>query len=118
MKSGLVLFIVVATIILVWTSKVVKTESTSSEDDATDKEMVTCGSIIKLKNLMTSGRLHSHNVNYGTGSKQQSVTGFPEADDANSLWIIESGFGEKPCEQGSPIRADQIVRFRHAATNK
>jgi hypothetical protein len=38
---------------------------------------VTCGSMIKLRHLATSFRLHSHQVAYGSGSGQQSVTGSP-----------------------------------------
>ncbi|CAL9054077.1 unnamed protein product [Musa banksii] len=33
-------------------------------------------------------RLHSHDVPYGSGSGQQSVTGSPDADDSNSCWVI------------------------------
>lgn len=35
----------------------------------------------------TKFRLHSHDVPYGSGSGQQSVTGFPNVDDANSYWV-------------------------------
>jgi dolichyl-phosphate-mannose--protein O-mannosyl transferase len=38
-------------------------------------EMVTCTSIIKLQNVQRGVRLHSHEVKYGGGSGQQSVTG-------------------------------------------
>ncbi|THU49033.1 hypothetical protein C4D60_Mb06t05310 [Musa balbisiana] len=33
-------------------------------------------------------RLHSHDVPYGSGSGQQSVTGSPDVDDSNSCWVI------------------------------
>ena len=49
---------------------------------------VTYGSAIKLMHEKTKFRLHSHEVNYGAGSGQQSVTGFPTGDDANSYWVI------------------------------
>lgn len=39
------------------------------------QEMVTCGSMIKLRHVPTGFRLHSHQVAYGSGSGQQSVTG-------------------------------------------
>ncbi len=39
------------------------------------QEMVTCGSLIKLRHASTGFRLHSHQVAYGSGSGQQSVTG-------------------------------------------
>lgn len=38
----------------------------------------------------TKYRLHSHDVPYGSGSGQQSVTGFPNVDDANSYWVCNS----------------------------
>jgi dolichyl-phosphate-mannose--protein O-mannosyl transferase len=38
----------------------------------------------------TKYRLHSHDVPYGSGSGQQSVTGFPNVDDANSYWVRNS----------------------------
>ncbi|ONK60439.1 uncharacterized protein A4U43_C08F18470, partial [Asparagus officinalis] len=47
---------------------------------------VTYGSLIKLMHEKTKFRLHSHDVPYGSGSGQQSVTGFPDVDDANSYW--------------------------------
>lgn len=41
----------------------------------TGNEMVTCTSVIKLQNVQRGVRLHSHEVKYGSGSGQQSVTG-------------------------------------------
>jgi dolichyl-phosphate-mannose--protein O-mannosyl transferase len=35
----------------------------------------------------TKYRLHSHDVPYGSGSGQQSVTGFGGVQDANSYWV-------------------------------
>lgn len=55
-------------------SKILDSPSHSTE---TKPIPVTCGSIIKLKHKNTKTRLHSHEVTYGTGSGQQSVTGFP-----------------------------------------
>jgi dolichyl-phosphate-mannose--protein O-mannosyl transferase len=43
-----------------------------------DLTYVTCGSVIKLQHVATEHRLHSHQVNYGGGSGQQSVTGLPD----------------------------------------
>ncbi len=48
---------------------------------------VTHGSVIKLQHERTKFRLHSHEVPYGSGSQQQSVTGFPGVEDANSFWV-------------------------------
>lgn len=47
---------------------------------------VTCGSVIKLENESKTGvRLHSHDIKYGSGSGQQSVTAV-ENQDTNSYW--------------------------------
>ncbi|MED6142675.1 Stromal cell-derived factor 2-like protein, partial [Stylosanthes scabra] len=48
---------------------------------------ITYGSVIKLMHEKTKFRLHSHDVPYGSGSGQQSVTGFPNVDDSNSYWV-------------------------------
>jgi len=54
----------------------------------TGMESVTCGSTIKLVHEESRFRLHSHEVNYGTGSGQQSVTAHGSKDDPNSYWLV------------------------------
>ena len=49
---------------------------------------VTCGSVIKLQHANTGVNLHSHEISYGSGSGQQSVTGFTGGDDANDYWSV------------------------------
>lgn len=44
--------------------------------------------MIKLKHAATGYDLHSHEISYGSGSGQQSVTGFKDTSDANSLWVV------------------------------
>ena len=83
-----------------------------------DFKYVTCGSTIKLKHANTNYRLHSHDIPYGSGSKQQSVTAHPAADDPNSLWTIKAGFGYPGCRHGEPIEAGAVIRLQHAATKK
>lgn len=47
---------------------------------------VTCGSVVKLENnSKPKVRLHSHDIKYGSGSGQQSVTA-AENQDTNSYW--------------------------------
>lgn len=55
-------------------------------------QQITYGSAIKLMHEKTKFRLHSHDVPYGSGSGQQSVTGFPNVDDSNSYWVLLSFF--------------------------
>lgn len=62
-------------------------------------EYVTYGSVIKLMNANYEVRLHSHDVKYGTGSGQQSVTGVELSEDINSHWVIKGESG-KLCVRG------------------
>lgn len=49
---------------------------------------VTCGSTIKLEHQGTRAQLHSHEIMYGSGSGQQSVTGNHAGNEAASYWIV------------------------------
>ena len=53
-----------------------------------DDELVTCYSVFKFMNVNDGSRLHSHDVKYGSGSGQQSVTAVKNSDDINSHWQI------------------------------
>ncbi len=63
-------------------------------------DYVTWSSVVKLINSNSNARLHSHDVKYGTGSGQQSVTAVKSADDHNSYWQIMPAFGVKGIERG------------------
>lgn len=78
---------------------------------------VTCGSVIKLLNSDYRVRLHSHDVKYGTGSGQQSVTGTEVQEDVGSHWAIKYKTGQ-PCPRGEPIKCGSVIRLEHIATNK
>ena len=66
---------------------------------------MTCGSVIKLQHDQTKALLHSHEIPYGSGSGQQSVTGNFESIDANSMWAIKP---LKVCTRSQGV--DDIVR--------
>ncbi|KAI3717846.1 hypothetical protein L1987_69723 [Smallanthus sonchifolius] len=78
---------------------------------------ITYGSVIKLMHEKTKFRLHSHDVPYGSGSGQQSVTGFPNVNDANSYWIVrpETATSYKP---GDNIKSGTIIRLQHMKTRR
>ncbi|UJR08721.1 hypothetical protein I4U23_012978 [Adineta vaga] len=80
----------------------------------TQQDAVTCSSTFKLVNQQSGDRLHSHDVKYGSGSGQQSVTGSPNADDVNSYWQVQ---GEN-CDRGVPIKCDSIIRLIHVVTKR
>ncbi|XP_077990124.1 stromal cell-derived factor 2-like [Glandiceps talaboti] len=85
------------------------------DDEIIEYEYVSCGSLVKLKSVKYNIRLHSHDVKYGSGSGQQSVTGMDKSDDANSYWQIK-GRVDKPCTRGTPIKCGQTIRLTHANT--
>ncbi|KAH0762857.1 hypothetical protein KY290_018930 [Solanum tuberosum] len=82
---------------------------------ASEGVQITYGSAIKLMHEKTKFRLHSHDVPYGSGSGQQSVTGFPGVDDANSYWAVRSTDSSK---QGDPIKSGSIIRLQHTKTRR
>ncbi|CAM6015695.1 unnamed protein product [Sphagnum balticum] len=83
----------------------------------TEGKEVTHGSVIKLQHERTKFRLHSHEVPYGSGSGQQSVTSFPGVEDANSFWIVHAPSGTN-VQQGDAIPNGSIVRLQHVRTRK
>ncbi|XP_037785078.1 stromal cell-derived factor 2-like [Penaeus monodon] len=85
--------------------------------NGTGIQQVTCGSVVKLYNSYYKVRLHSHDVKYGSGSGQQSVTGTQQQDDHNSNWLIK-GTPKRSCKRGTPISCGQQVRLEHLATKK
>ncbi|KAJ8386060.1 hypothetical protein AAFF_G00177490 [Aldrovandia affinis] len=83
----------------------------------TEFNYVTCGSVVKLLNTRHNVRLHSHDVKYGSGSGQQSVTGVEGADDANSYWRIR-GKPNTACQRGARIQCGQAIRITHMNTGR
>eukprot|EP00008_Paramoeba_atlantica_P005885 CAMPEP_0201479900 /NCGR_PEP_ID=MMETSP0151_2-20130828/4528_1 /ASSEMBLY_ACC=CAM_ASM_000257 /TAXON_ID=200890 /ORGANISM="Paramoeba atlantica, Strain 621/1 / CCAP 1560/9" /LENGTH=232 /DNA_ID=CAMNT_0047861611 /DNA_START=6 /DNA_END=702 /DNA_ORIENTATION=+ len=92
-------------------------EEDDHDTDLDDPELqwVTCGSIITLINSETGLRLHSHDVSYGTGSGQQSVTCFDGQSDSNNYWIVRAQHGDY-CNPGDRIAQNSIIRLKHKNT--
>lgn len=81
-------------------------------------EAVTCGSTIKIAFArVPEFRLHSHEVAYGSGSGQQSVTLKRAVDDVNSHWTVVGDL-KNGCKRGTPIKSGRIIRLKHAQTDK
>ncbi|KAK8965606.1 Stromal cell-derived factor 2-like protein [Platanthera guangdongensis] len=78
---------------------------------------ITYGTVLKLMHERTRFRLHSHEVPYGSGSGQQSVTGFPNVDDSNSYWIVRP-LPDSSSKQGDAIPHGTIIRLQHMRTQK
>eukprot|EP00123_Amoebidium_parasiticum_P009554 comp19549_c0_seq1/m.22916 comp19549_c0_seq1/g.22916 ORF comp19549_c0_seq1/g.22916 comp19549_c0_seq1/m.22916 type:complete len:212 (-) comp19549_c0_seq1:29-664(-) len=88
-----------------------------AEKPAPGFEFVTCGSTIKLTHRPTAYKLHSHDVKYGSGSGQQTVTGMWLKDDINSYWLVK-GAHDKPCVRAFPIKCGDTIRLTHVTTKK
>ncbi|XP_067142446.1 stromal cell-derived factor 2 [Centruroides vittatus] len=86
-------------------------------DSGVNYSKVTCGSVIKLLNNNYKARLHSHEIKYGSGSGQQSVTGTDVQEDINSHWVIKGPNG-KHCTRGEPISCGDTIRLEHLITQK
>ncbi|XP_018336519.2 stromal cell-derived factor 2 [Agrilus planipennis] len=71
----------------------------------------------RLLNTDHRVRLHSHDVKYGTGSGQQSVTGLDIQEDVNSHWIVKAA-NTQACPRGEPIKCGSTLRLEHLATKK
>nr|DAD45214.1 TPA_asm: hypothetical protein HUJ06_003444 [Nelumbo nucifera] len=78
---------------------------------------VTYGTVLKLMHERTKFRLHSHEVPYGSGSGQQSVTGFPNVDDSNSYWIVKP-VPDPSAKQGDKIKSGTLIRLQHMRTRR
>jgi len=81
-------------------------------------QAVTCGSTVKLMNSQHKVRLHSHDVKYGSGSGQQSVTGTVIKEDVNSHWTIKGPDDKHFCMRGEPVECGQKVRLEHLTTHR
>lgn len=70
--------------------------------------------------------MHSSEINYGSGSGQQAVTGYDNDHDYNSLWIIKeedetdsvTGKEVPPCRSGTPIKCGDYIRLEHMNSGK
>ena len=87
-------------------------------------DAVTCGSVVKLIHKDTGHHLHSHQIAWGSGSGQQSVTTTGSANDPNSLWLIKEsvmylkGKNAAGCELGMPVKCGDKIRLEHIGTGK
>ncbi|EOY29358.1 Stromal cell-derived factor 2-like protein precursor isoform 1 [Theobroma cacao] len=91
--------------------------STASAASSSQNVEITYGTILKLMHEKTKFRLHSHDVPYGSGSGQQSVTSFPNVDDSNSYWIVRP-MPDTSTKQGETIPSGTIIRLQHMRTRK
>mmetsp|Transcript_58954 Transcript_58954/g.133466 ORF Transcript_58954/g.133466 Transcript_58954/m.133466 type:complete len:215 (+) Transcript_58954:13-657(+) len=83
-----------------------------------DNESITCGSLAKLTHVESNFLLHSHEISYGSGSKQQSVTAIESHDDQGNLWLVKEAYGLEACQTGEPISCGSMIRLEHALSER
>jgi len=83
-----------------------------------DDSPVTCGSMIKLKHKDSKHHLHSHQIAWGSGSGQQSITGQILNNDQGSNWLVKEAQGDTMCTIGTPIACGGRVRLEHIQSKK
>ncbi|XVF89388.1 hypothetical protein PTKIN_Ptkin19aG0126300 [Pterospermum kingtungense] len=91
--------------------------SASAASSSSQNVEITYGTVLKLMHEKTKYRLHSHDVPYGSGSGQQSVTAFHNVDDSNSYWIVRPQ-PDTSAKQGDTIPNGAIIRLQHMRTRK
>mmetsp|Transcript_17696 Transcript_17696/g.36724 ORF Transcript_17696/g.36724 Transcript_17696/m.36724 type:complete len:182 (+) Transcript_17696:123-668(+) len=74
--------------------------------------------MVKLEHVRSNARLHSHEVAYGTGSGQQSVTGFRGGGDPNSYWIVKGPHAKPMPKRGSVVKCGDLIRLEHVQTTR
>lgn len=92
--------------------------SLAAATDPTSTPTVSYGSSIKLEHVSSTHRLHSHDIPYGTGSQQQSVTAYPDGSDINSYWVVKSAHKTPHAPSGEPVSCGDTIRMQHLATGK
>jgi len=71
-----------------------------------------------LQHKDSGHHLHSHQIAWGSGSGQQSVTGHGSNNDGGAMWVIKEAHKGKACEVGTAITCGRKIRFEHAQTGK
>ena len=74
------------------------------------------GDVIRLRHVNTGHALHSHNINYPSGSRQQQVTCFG-GKDHNDLWRVCGQHGAS-LTPGVPLTAGTVFRLQHVSTKR
>ena len=81
-----------------------------------DPRLVRYGIPIKIRHAATGHTLHSHGINYKTGSYQQEVTCFGSRDD-NDWWVVKSSDSANT-SIGVYVPNHSIIRLEHLLTRK
>ncbi|MCQ2818575.1 MAG: hypothetical protein MJ252_15005 [archaeon] len=92
-----------------------------SEEEITQtvsNSIITCGSTLRIQNVLTKYFLSSYSMAWSTGSRLQLVTAAKEQDKYESLFTIKEADNEPMCATGEPIKCDSIIRLEHVVTRR
>jgi dolichyl-phosphate-mannose--protein O-mannosyl transferase len=103
---------------LILITKQIKSLTQEEITETINSKTITCGSTLRIQNIITKYYLSSFGMNWSTGSKLQIITGIEEDNDINSLFLIKEGDGIFPCKNGENILCDSIIRLEHISTGK
>ena len=93
-------------------------EEEESDELSEDYSVLTYGSALRLRHVQSAHHLHSHGINYGSGSGQQSVTAVQQDDDSGSLWQLRERYGLPSLPIGTPLQCGDSVRLQHVSTRR
>jgi dolichyl-phosphate-mannose--protein O-mannosyl transferase len=83
-----------------------------------DPTQITCNSSLKFTHVQTGFHLTSSEINWGSGSGQQSVTATSTPGDSTSLWMIAEPDQKDICTAGTAMVCNSVIRLTHLLTGK
>lgn len=85
----------------------------------TDPDIVKYGIPFKIRHVKTGQILHSHNIAYHSGSREQEVTCFGSRDE-NDWWMPKGPNGQcrYNCLIAYPVLSNSVIRLEHLQTEK
>jgi hypothetical protein len=83
-----------------------------------EQKQIYYGSAVRFRHIRSGFHLHSHDLRYGTGSGQQSVTGMRADNDYNSLWQIKEAQDEPIKLYTELVKCGDTIRLEHSLTHK
>jgi dolichyl-phosphate-mannose--protein O-mannosyl transferase len=81
-------------------------------------DIMTFGSVVKFQHSASKHYLHSHQINWGSGSGQQSVTAHRWEDEQGGMWVIKESNSGSFQEGGTPVACGAVVRLGHLQTSR
>lgn len=72
---------------------------------------MTYGSAFRIQNISSDFYLHSEDMRYGSGSRQQIITANRDFADWNGLWLMKEAHARAATTLNTPIKCGDSVSF-------